>query len=168
MSITLHQSIVKSINDTLLEDHQKFLKSIYLKYGEVGNFSLEYLEEKYRIENILIIPNQIQNSIPKTKKIIRRIKNIDRRFRCMARCWGGEQSVKYDNINNTWSYGYQCKRRKQSDIDYCGIHQSEIDKGYLTHGRIDGDVPHPHYNKYKLKIEIKNTSLKNNLNLSNQ
>ena len=172
MSLTLHQSIVKSINETLIDDHQKFLKSIYIKYGELGNFSLEYLENKYRINNILIVPNQNQNQnlnyIPKNKKIIKTIKNIDRRFRCMARCWGGEKSVKYDHNDNTWSYGHQCKRRKQTDIDYCGIHQAEIDKGYLTHGRIDGDVPHPHYNKYKIKIEIKNTIMKNNLNPYNQ
>ena len=163
MNICLNKSIVDSINKTLLEDHKRFLKSIYLKYGELGGFTMDYLNEKYKIDNILIIPN----SNNKPKKQIRKLKEVDMRYRCMARCWGGETSVKYDSITNTWSYGYQCKRTKQIGLDYCGIHQAEIEKGYLTHGRIDGEVPHPHYDKYKLKIEIKNSMIKNNLNLLN-
>jgi len=163
MNITINKSIVNSINHTLLEDHQKFLKSIYLKYGDIGEFTLEYLKEKYKIDNILVVPN----SNRKSKKTIRKLTELEPRYRCMARCWGGEESVKYDYNTNTWTCGYQCKRKKQSGLDYCGIHQNEIDNGYLTHGRIDGEVPHPHYDKYKIKIEIKNSMIKDNLNLSN-
>ena len=157
MEFNTNKFIIESINKIILEDHHKFLKSIYLKYGELGEFSLEYSQEKYKIDNILVIPNK--NPKPK-KKVNRKIKILDPRHRCMARCWGGEKYVKYDSSNKEWSYGYQCHRKKLPNFDFCGLHQNEIDNGYLTHGRIDGEVPHLHYNKYKIKIEKQN-SIKN-------
>ena len=152
MSLSINQSIVTAINNTIIDDHNKFLNSIFLKYGQLGNFSLQYLHDKYKIQNIIIPEPKINNK----KKIVRKKTIIEPRFRCMARCWGGEKYVHLDTITKEWSLGYQCKRKKINNLDYCGIHQLEIDKGYLTHGRIDGDVPHPHYEKYKRKIEIKN------------
>lgn len=77
------------------------------------------------------------------------------KFRCVARCWGGDGCVKYDTINKKWIYGTRCKRVKYRN-DLCKTHLKQFNssKG-LRHGRFDELPPHEHYLKYKQKIEKK-------------
>lgn len=147
-NITINNALVFSFNKIIIDEHNSFLEHIYLKYGKLGNFTLQELYDRYHIDYIFLSPNE-------SKKYTRPTTPTPEN-RCMARCWGGAKSVKFDQDSKKWKYGYQCHKRKTNLTDYCGIHLREINKGYLTHGRIDGPVPHPHYNKYQKKIEIQN------------
>jgi hypothetical protein len=145
-NIQIANTLVYSFNKIIIDDHNNFLKHIYQKYGKLGGFTLEQLYDRYHIDSILLRPDNKSTSIPNTP---------EPEYRCMARCWGGSEFVKYDKHTKKWSYGYQCHRTKLNDTNYCGIHLREIiNNKHLTHGRIDSSVPHPHYNKYKMKIEF--------------
>ena len=135
-----------AFNKTIIDDHNQFLKSLYNQYGEEFGFTYIDLYNRYYINKIHLVPTKSKQKYTKPKLP----PDINR---CVARCWGGKNHVIYNSNNNTWSYGYRCKKNKTKSTDYCGIHLNEINKGYLTHGKWDGPVPHQHYNKYKFKIE---------------
>jgi hypothetical protein len=89
--------------------------------------------------------------------------NLSNTHRCIARCWGGEKSVKYIIKEKKWIFGTKCKIRKYGTTNYCQTHLKQVKKkGHPDNGDFDKDVPHNHYNKYKKKIEIK-FSIKYNL-----
>lgn len=140
----LNKTIVYAFNKTIIDDHNLFLEHIYLKYGKLGDFTIHDLYEKYHINNILITPPPTVK--PKSNNIIKKQSNNINYNKCMARCWGGKDYVKYDSNLNKWLYGYQCTNQKYTNSPYCKIHLRHTT---LTHGRIDQEPPHPHYNKYK-------------------
>ena len=75
-------------------------------------------------------------------------------YRCIARCWGGEESVKYDPFKKEWSYGTRCKRRRVNKSEFCQTHlKHKNSMEGLRHGIYNLDPPHLHYLKYKRKIE---------------
>ena len=135
------------MNDIIIEDIKNMIKSIHIE----SNYSLEFLYERY-------IPNiSIEKKFEKKKKKITNSKkknNIpELKYRCIARCWGGEKSVNYDPINKKWTYGYQCTRYKSIDT-FCLTHYKQFKSNFgLTHGIFSEEPPHPHYLKYKYKIE---------------
>jgi len=76
--------------------------------------------------------------------------------RCIARCWGGKESVKYIVKEKKWVFGTQCKIHKYGTTNYCLTHLKQVKKkGHPEHGDFDKNVPHNHYIKYKNKIENK-------------
>lgn len=78
------------------------------------------------------------------------------KYRCIARCWGGKESVKYIVKDKRWVYGTQCKIHKFGTTNYCLTHLKQVKKkGTPEHGDFDKAPPHNHYLKYKNKIEKK-------------
>ena len=135
------------INEIINDDYNKFLNNIYTKFEKDIPISSDIFINNYSLNKLIFVPEK-----PKKKYNKKKISQSDR---CMARTWGGKGSVKYDSINKLWNYGYQCSRKK-NNCDYCTLHyQQTLRPSGLSHGRIDGPVPHNHYLKYKLSI-IKN------------
>lgn len=144
----LNKTIVYAFNKTIIDEHNLFLEHIYHKYGKLGNFTIHDLYDKYHINNILIKHHLQTTNKPNPKPINNNntISNTINHNKCMARCWGGKDFVKFDSKSNKWFYGYQCNNKKYNNSQYCKIHLKQTN---LTHGRIDQQPPHPHYNKYK-------------------
>jgi hypothetical protein len=139
------------MENVISEDIINLIKFLHNKYN--SKYSLEFLLNRYTPKISIE-----KNSTKPKKKIIKFKKknyiphNINR---CKARCWGGEESVKYNPISKKWSYGTQCSRHK-SNGDYCLTHYKQSVSSYGLHqGNINEEPPHPHYLKYKNKIEIK-------------
>lgn len=142
----LNKTIVYAFNKTIIDEHNLFLEQLFHKYGTLGNFTILDLYDKYHINNIIINPIPKSNTIKKPSNTIKKQSNTINYNNCTARCWGGKEYVHYDSISNKWLYGYQCTNKKYSKSDYCKLH---LNQSTLTHGRIDQEPPHPHYNKYK-------------------
>ena len=140
------------MNDIISEDINNLIVFLYSQYE--SKYSLEFLLKRY-IPNISIEKKTVET---KKKKIIKFKKKNSipiNKNRCKARCWGGLESVKYDPINKKWYYGKQCVRHK-SNGNYCLTHYKQSISSYGLHqGNIDEEPPHPHYLKYKNKIEKK-------------
>ena len=139
------------MDDIISEDINKLVNFLYINYN--SEYSLEFLLNRYT-PNISI---EKKSTKPKKKLIKFKKKNCipHNNNRCKARCWGGLESVKYDPINKKWFYGKQCSRHK-SHKNYCVTHYKQSISSYGLHqGNIDEEPPHPHYLKYKNKIETK-------------
>ena len=143
------------IEDILKQDIFNLLQAISIRF----NLPLKLLLERY-IPNVKIY-----------KKIKRKRSNYGKKapfqfpnkYRCIARCWGGKDSVKYIVKNKKWIYGTQCKIHKYGTTNYCLTHLKQVKKkGHPEHGDFDKPPPHNHYLKYQNKIEkrfqIKNLS----------
>lgn len=119
-----------------------------IKYNKT--LSIDFLKERY-YPTILLKNKQIK----KRKKYKTKINQIiTSNNRCTARCWGGNKNnVKYNPIQKKWYYGTRCSRMKRQS-SYCLMHykQSKASRG-LPHGDYFKDPPHPHFYKYKRKIE---------------
>ena len=150
MTTDFKNSIIEAYAEVINDDFKLFISSIVSKFSQVnvGNLKIKLFDEKdlspYSLEKIIIVETPIKIKKKRKKHSIPLSDN-----RCMARTWGGAESVKF--IDGNWMCGLQCKRNKLKDIDYCGIHNKQIIKNKcLTHGRIDEEVPHDHYDKYKV------------------
>ena len=138
----LNDLILESFINVIKDDYDKFLESIYKKYGNIGGFTIDELKEKYKLEKLILIN--------KSKKKIIKHKKANQSIRCKARTWGGKESVKFCKKTNKWYYGEQCTRTCYNNHEYCKTHYKQTLTNYgLTHGRIDQEPPHNHYLKYK-------------------
>ena len=111
-------------------------------------FSLQFLYQRYK-PNIII-----ESPKPKRKRIVYSKKNnfIPPNYnRCIARCWNNG-ITHYNPISKKWSYGSQCSRYK-SKYNYCITHYKQYITNTLKHGNYHQSPPHPHYFKFKNKIE---------------
>ena len=138
------------MNQVISEDINNLIE--YLFYNYKSNYNLSFLKSRY-MPNIII---KKKNEKRKKKKFKLKKKNHvpNIKYRCMARCWGGKKSVKYNPINKKWYYGTLCSRYK-SHGNYCLTHYKQSLTSYgLSHGNFNDEPPHPHYNKYKKKIEL--------------
>jgi hypothetical protein len=110
-----------------------------------NNIDLKTLKERYK-------PNIItHNPKKKTNKFKSKFK-LKQKERCMARCWGGKSSVKYNPLTKKWIYGTQCKKYSVKN-NYCLMHYKQTLRSYgISHGDIRSPPPHLHYLKYKQKI----------------
>ena len=149
MTNDFKNSVIEAYSQVINEDHSDFLSSVLAKFSNVniGNLKIKVFTESdleiFKIEKIIVVETPIK--IKKKRKP--HSLPIDGK-RCMARTWGGDGTV--NCVDGKWICGYQCKRTKKEGTDYCGIHNKQIiKKKCLTHGRIDEDVPHDHYEKYK-------------------
>tara|TARA_Y100000590_G_C15707925_1_gene1009304 strand:- start:1092 stop:1502 length:411 start_codon:yes stop_codon:yes gene_type:complete len=127
-------------------DITHFLFSISIKY----NIDLEILRDRY----IPII------TIEKKKYIIKRKINPRKEptttthpeTRCSARTWNNG-FVAFNNDTNQWICGGQCTKPKYANKPYCPQHLKLIDKhGELVHGDFFRPPPHPHFEKFKQKL----------------
>ena len=129
----LYDSLETIINDDL----NNILDIIIEKYGHNNNsITKQQLINEFPLQSIIII-KEFKQKISKSHTI-----PIEKR--CLARTWGGKESVKYDEINNKWNCGEQCKRTAFKNSEFCKIHIKS-----LTHGKITEEPPHFHYEKYK-------------------
>ena len=160
----LNQTIINVIK----QHHYNLLYSIYLKYGDLGNFTFNDLLHKFNFKQINIYQN---HKIKKkgTISINRKITIPNHNNRCVARCWGSGSYkvtkdpdtniwsigsyISYNVSTNKWTYGTRCKRNTNNS-SYCSLHIKQLDKldSNLTHGRYDQEPPHQHYDKYRRKI----------------
>lgn len=175
MELQLNTHLSHSINSTFKQEHYNLLYSIYIKYGKIGNFSFKDLLIKFPFKDINIYQSNSHKPTQNKKKIIinrKKNKLPTQNHRCMARCWGqGPYKVSFDKTTNIWSvgtyvtfnpttnqwtYGTQCKKhRKESQYCYTHLKQfNNFEYSKLTHGRIDQEPPHQHYDKYKRQIMI--------------
>jgi hypothetical protein len=137
------------MNDIIIEDIKNMINSLNNNYK--SKYSLEFLYERY-IPNISI-EKKTDKNIKKRIKLKKKNKIPELKYRCIARCWGGEKSVSYNPITKKWKYGYQCTRYKSID-KFCLTHYKQFKSSIgLTHGIYTNEPPHPHYLKYKNKIE---------------
>jgi hypothetical protein len=140
------------MNDIIAEDINNLITYLYFQYD--SKYSLEFLLKRYT-PNISIEKNSVESKKKKIIKFKKKNSIPSNENRCKARCWGGLESVKYDPINKKWYYGKQCVRHK-SHREYCLTHYKQSISSYGLHqGNIDEEPPHPHYLKYKNKIESK-------------
>jgi hypothetical protein len=124
---------------------------------------LQCISSKFNIPlNILLkryIPNVIiYNKIKRKRTNYGKQTNFKfpNNYRCNARCWGGQKSVKYIVNDKKWIYGSRCKIHKYGLTNYCLTHLKQVKKKSIpNHGDFDKPVPHNHYLKYKNKIENK-------------
>ena len=132
----------------LQEDILILLKHISIKF----NIDINLLLERY-IPNIKLYK---KIKIKRLNYIRKPLFKFPNKYRCMARCWGYKESVKYIVKDKKWIYGTQCKKRKFGLTNYCQIHLKQVKKkGIPEHGDFNNPPPHNHYLKYKNKIEQK-------------
>ena len=129
------------------EDIFNLLLCIHYKF----QIPLKILLDRY-IPNFKIVTKIKRKRKKHTVKPLYKFKD---NVRCQARCWGGEESVKYNPITKTWKYGTRCKKHIHNKEKYCLTHynQSKKNGGSPNHGDYDKPPPHLHYYKYKKKIE---------------
>ena len=140
------------MNEVIIQDITNLVKSLFYTYN--SELELNDLLKRY-IPNISI--EKKTEKIKKNKKIKFKKKNYipHNSHRCIARCWGGQSSVLYNPMTKKWTYGRQCSRYKSNGA-YCLTHYKQsISSLGLTHGIFTEHPPHPHYLKYKNKIELK-------------
>ena len=164
------------IIEVLKKDHDNFLESLVLKYGNIGNFTKNDLIEQFPFETVDVILEKEKKTYKARNTDNTQRRQIEKKYsnnRCQARCWGGDPKkitynkstktwslgnlVSYNETTKKWTYGFQCKNVViEEDTQYCGTHLNQINSkwGYLSQGRIDEDPPHPHYEKYKRKLAI--------------
>ena len=139
------------LEQIIKQDILSLLKFISIKF----NIPINLLLERY-------IPKlKIYKRIKRNRNNIRKPSfKFPNKYRCLARCWGGKDSVKYIVKDNTWVYGSRCKRRKYGLTNYCQTHLKQVKiNGFPKHGDFNTPPPHNHYLKYKNKIE-KNLNIK--------
>ena len=134
------------MNDIIIEDIKNMIKSIHIE----SNYSLEFLYERYRPNIIIQYPKIKKKRIVTTKKHNFIPPNYNR---CIARCWDNG-NTQYNPITHKWIYGSQCSRYK-SKSNYCITHYKQYITNTLKHGNYNQLPPHPHYLKFKNKIEKK-------------
>jgi len=136
------------MNHVITQDIQCLIESLAQSYN--SKFSLPFLFQRYN-------PNIIIQSPKKKKKRIVSSKNnnfIPPNYnRCIARCWD-KGNTHYNPISKKWYYGSQCSRYK-SKYNYCITHYKQYITNTLKHGNYYQYPPHPHYLKFKNKIEKK-------------
>lgn len=146
------------MNNIIINDITLLINHLYNNYN--SKFDLDFLYKRY-IPNISIEKKneKSENKSNKYNSNKYNKSNKQKKYipvkcnRCIARCWGGEKSVKYNIITKKWTYGTQCSRYKFRE-KYCLTHYKQSISNYgCTHGIFSEDPPHPHYNKYKYKIE---------------
>jgi len=131
-----------SIETILNDDLNNIVDIIIDKYGYLNDsITKQQLQTEFPLESISVVKE--------FKQKISKPHTIPTEKRCIARTWGGKESVKYDEINNNWNYGYQCKRTAFENNECCKIHMKS-----LTHGKITMEPPHFHYEKYKKKLNL--------------
>lgn len=126
------------IFDVLDDDYNEFLNYIYTTYKLSKKISLDTFKEKYKLNRLVFYNSESE------KRGTNTISVPDDKLRCVARVWGGKDSV-YKTENGNWNYGYRCKRRCLSDKQFCVLHCKS-----QTHGIYSLDPPHNHYDKYKI------------------
>jgi len=137
-----------SLEEVIKQDIFKLLQCVSIKF----HIPLNKLLERY-IPNIEYYekPKRIRTDYGREENY-----KIPKNYTCMARCWGGKQTVKYIVKDKKWVYGTRCKIHKFGTTNYCLTHLKQVrKKGIPDHGDFDKPVPHNHYLKYKKKIENK-------------
>ena len=135
-----------TMNQVIINDIQNLIYS--LAHSHNSNFSLPFLYNRYTPNIIIQEPNI------KKKRIVlsKRSNYIPPSYnRCIARCWDNGHTI-YNPITKKWYYGSRCSRYK-SKVNYCITHYKQHFKNKLIHGNYNEYPPHPHYIKYKYKIE---------------
>lgn len=137
-----------NLEEVIKQDIFKLLQCISIRF----NIPIDKLLKKY-------IPNVEYFEKPKRQRTnYGREENfkIPEKYTCVARCWGGKDTVKYIVKDKKWIYGTRCKIHKYGTTYYCLTHLKQVRKnGIPDHGDFDKPVPHNHYLKYKNKIELK-------------
>ena len=143
----------KYIAQVIKNDIQNMIFSLHTRYNKNDRYTFEDLLKRY-LPDIKISNVKKKNRIKVKKSKYKKQVIPNKIHRCMARCWGGEKSVRYNPITKKWSYGIQCSKYKIPNSNFCKIHHNKHNSvNKLTHGVYNMPPPHPHYNKYKLKIE---------------
>ena len=134
------------MNQVITQDIHTLIESLALCYN--SKFSLSFLYKRYT-------PTiTIQSPIQKKKRIVTsKQQNFIPPYynRCIARTWNNGLT-QYNPITQKWSYGLQCSRYK-SKSNYCLTHYKQFITNTLKHGNFNKPPPHPHYLKFKYKIE---------------
>ena len=164
----MDQNILSQIIlNTFKQEHYNLLYTIYLKYGSLGNFTFQDLLKEFPFQNINIYQS------PSNKKQFTIKKNIKNNIKfliidvwldagvldltkfpmTLPLIYGLGDYISYQPDSNLWTYGTQCKRQSNNS-QYCSIHLRQLNTDYssLTHGRVDQEPPHQHYDKYRRKI----------------
>jgi hypothetical protein len=123
-----------SFEAVIREDHDNILNIVNDRYGDIIDTDLT---KEFPFSQINILPTPI--------KITNKPHRIPTENRCEGRIWGTKTSVYYDEKTKQWNTGSQCKRKAQPDNLYCKIHIKS-----LTHGNINKDPHHNHFEKYKI------------------
>ena len=136
------------MNDIIHHDINNFLYSISIKY----NLDIDVLRDRY-------LPNiNIEKKKYKFKRKIKPRSNTitssitQPHTRCSARIWNAGH-VEFNNHTKQWIYGAQCTKIKYANQKYCSIHLKK-----LGHGDFFQPPPHPHFEKFKMKLSNSNTS----------
>ena len=138
---TFRNSLNKSLLITLNNDYDNLFFSIVHKFGYLNPDLTVINLQKLYLDNYSKL-YKLEDKKVKGNKLTHRIALDDNR--CMARTWAnGKVELKDGKI----IYGERCKRNKEDNTHFCGIHSKS-----LTHGRFDLDPPHDHYKKYLKKL----------------
>ena len=151
------------MEDIIKDDIYRFLYSISIQY----NISLEILIERYL--PIINIQQKYTYKVKKKSSIkednLTKEDNstkkthfkINPHTQCIARVWNNGH-VHYDETQQQWICGGQCKRNKFGSSDLCSIHNNTIKKhGSLSHGKFSDPPPHQHFQKFIIKKQMSNT-----------
>ena len=125
------------IYNVLDDDINNMLKSVVSKYGSIGNFTINDLSN-YKLDKLVFFQTKLYN-ISRKKNYVPHDK-----FRCMARIWGGKESVRKNN--DKWIVGYRCSKYKIYPHEFCKMHCNNN-----PHGVYNLEPPHNHYDKYKFE-----------------
>lgn len=131
-------SLNKSLLNIINNDYSNLFYSIVHKYGHLNNdLTIENLTEKYEI-NYSYLYKINDTKIKRNITIQHKIANEEQR--CCARIWANGKISRYQG---KVIYGDRCKRTREDNADFCGIHSKS-----LTHGRFDLEPPHDHFKKF--------------------
>jgi hypothetical protein len=134
------------MNQIIIKDIQNLIDSLAHSYN--SNFSIPFLYNRYTPTIIIQSPKEKKKRNVTSKQSNFIPPNYNR---CIARCWHNGHTT-YNPISKKWSYGTRCSRYKSSK-NYCITHYKQFFKNKLKHGNYNSNPPHPHYIKYKNKIE---------------
>ena len=127
--------------EVLNDDYNMMLTTLYNTYGLDKYTTLEHIKEKYTL-NRLVFHKQPKLVI--RKKLKNNITTPPDCNRCIARVWGGKDSVK--KHGSSWVCGHRCKRNRNNGNDFCQLHSIK-----QPHGIYNLVPPHNHYDKYKIE-----------------
>ena len=119
----------------LIEEVNLLIKKKLEKITHTHKFNktVDELYSKFKINEITILESKVKQTRKSSEIPINR---------CEGRIWANGKTIKE---NDKWIFGEQCKRKHKPDEKYCGIHLRN-----LGHGNFFEDVPHDHFEKYKV------------------
>ena len=155
MSTKTNEFLQQVLQSKIKERHDELLKNIVEKWGTIGEFTLEELQNEFPCKIRYLEKENKKRTQKKRIKFMREFyelcKKNKKEGQCIARTMQENGQVPpfvyYCKKEKRWIVGTQCTRMSRNDSDYCGIHQKT-----LPFGRFDRPIPLDTYERFMYSV----------------